>query len=233
MKTLQYILFAIIVWAFYFACEQKVSNPTESILNGIGGIKGKIIDGYTNRPVSSSIIFTSPNSDTLISDSLGYYRANSLSSGIYEVICFKSGFFPDTQSVNILADSIINIDFILKHNNLFAVTDSLIYNIVESARNVHVTINNFSDHIYFLNMCSELEYAIEKYNDSDWQIVQIPGCFFMYISHWVAFQPGQSLNWTRQIFQNGKYRIHFPYSISGDDDLSNSPKLYTNEFYIY
>ena len=106
MKTIKYILIALVFPAFLLGCSEDTIDDT-----GLGTITGKVVEEGTNQPVENARISTNPASSTVFTDENGDFVLNDIPAEDYSVEARKEGLLTQFQGASVMADATVNVIF--------------------------------------------------------------------------------------------------------------------------
>lgn len=223
-----FILIFITISIIHLNCDSEnnqILNPPTKY----GSLSGFIFDIFNNWPVQNATITINSHSDTITTDSNGYFSIDSISVGNHKFVIQKEGYISDSSDVDILENENSTITRHLEHNSFFMVTDSLVYQ--QKSKGTFYIINKYKSSVYIWT-CSSLYLYVEKYEGDHWELIGIPICNGLvghrtmeFISN--AIYPIELINRS-----TGIYRFYLHCSFEKNFEEKQAPIIYSNIFEI-
>ncbi len=105
-----FILFLITI--SFIACKDDSFIPDIT-----GAIEGQVLEDDTFEPISNAVVSTVPASETVLTDSLGYFVLENLPEGNFSLTAEKKGFTKVFEAVNVVAGEVISTTVFLKNDD--------------------------------------------------------------------------------------------------------------------
>lgn len=102
-------LLMIVLVSFLFSCSEEQIED-----NGVGTIKGRVVDKVKFEPIENAKITTSPSTSTVFSDKDGYFTISDVPTGEYSVQAQKEGFLAKFEPTNLTINSTSQVVFELE-----------------------------------------------------------------------------------------------------------------------
>ena len=105
INTLIYISLIAMLWS---CSEDKIDAE------GLGTIKGKVVQKGTNEPLENVKISTNPSTSTVFTDAEGTYTLSNVTEGDYSLAAEREDLLAEFEAVTVLADKEVEIVFELE-----------------------------------------------------------------------------------------------------------------------
>jgi hypothetical protein len=102
-KSLSLIIFSCLIYL-----------PHSAAQNFSSVIQGKVTDKSSNRPLENVTVYISGTSFGTATDSFGFFKMESLPSGIHRLVASKLGYKPEAVSVALIEEKIAEVNFSLE-----------------------------------------------------------------------------------------------------------------------
>ncbi len=112
IKKINIIVFTLLI-IFLTCCLQQIENPsTPSAERGI--IEGVVANSSSGAPIPNATVYIQGSNLSTTTDSQGRYRIENVPSGTQIVFAQASGYETQSKSVEVRANIIITVNFLLK-----------------------------------------------------------------------------------------------------------------------
>lgn len=107
MKYINFLM--IILVSFLFSCSEEQIED-----NGVGTIKGRVVDKVKFEPIENAKITTSPSTSTIFTDKDGYFTISDVPTGEYSIQAQKEGFLSKFEPTNLALNATSQVVFELE-----------------------------------------------------------------------------------------------------------------------
>ena len=80
-------------------------------LEGLGSVKGRVVESGTNEPIENVKISTNPSSSTVFTDEDGFYKIENIPSGEYSLSAQKEGLLAEFEAISVISDRELEVVF--------------------------------------------------------------------------------------------------------------------------
>jgi hypothetical protein len=101
-------------------CESSGSSSGTSV------IKGRAIDSLTFVQLIGATITTTPETSTVLADSLGNFEINGIEPGTYTITASKAGYYTTRATVDLVGDDTANVVMKLLFLNIFSYNNIIV-----------------------------------------------------------------------------------------------------------
>jgi hypothetical protein len=227
-KIYKIIAIPLILLAILLSCE-SINDSFISQEIKYGSISGNILDEFNNWPICSAKIIILSSSDTVLTDTSGYFSADSITIGKHQIIIQKSGYNTDSSIIEIFENENTIYTHHLAHNSFFIITDSLEYQY--GSQVLLYIVNNDTSSVYIWT-CSMLYLYCEKFELDHWELVSIPICNGFIAHQTIEFPRDCIIPYHIYSGRSGIYRVYLHYSHEENFNENLEPIKYSNIYKI-
>lgn len=109
MKLIHKHIISSFLLLLFYSCSKE-----DIVENGFGSVQGKVVKEITFEPLANVKISTNPNSSTVFTDSLGYFKLDNVPAGTYSLQAQKDGFVAKFESITVIINNTIQANVELK-----------------------------------------------------------------------------------------------------------------------